>query len=71
MNSLNDVLITALSLSEKERAIIAQKIILSLDTESDAQSERLWQSEIDKRMDEIDTEKINLISWEDAKKRLS
>lgn len=71
MNSLNDVLNTALSLSEKERAIIAQKIILSLDTRSDAQSEKLWQFEIEKRISEIDADKVNLLSWDEAKKIIS
>lgn len=71
MNSLNEVLNTALSLNEKERAIVAQKIILSLDNESDAQSEKLWQLEIEKRINEIDGNKVNLLSWDEAQKRLS
>jgi putative addiction module component (TIGR02574 family) len=71
MNSLNEVLNTALALNEKERAIIAEKILLSLDTDIDAQSEKKWQEEIVNRINEIDNGKVNLISWEEAKKRMS
>jgi putative addiction module component (TIGR02574 family) len=71
MNSLNEVLNTALSLNEKERAIVAEKIILSLDTEIDAQSEKKWQEEIVNRINEIDNGQVNLISWDEAKKRMS
>ena len=67
MNSLNEVLNTALSLNEKERAIIAEKIILSLDAETDTQSEKKWQVEIEKRVNEIDSDKVKLISWDEAK----
>jgi len=70
MNSFNEVLNSALLLDERERALIAEKIILSLDNEIDLQSEKYWQTEIANRVKEIDNGYVNLIEWEEAKKRL-
>ena len=70
MNSFNEILTSALSLDERERALIAEKIILSLDTEIDLQSEKYWQTEISNRVKEIDNGYVNLIEWEEAKKSL-
>lgn len=70
MNSFNEVLNSALLLDERERALIAEKIILSLDNEIDLQSEKYWQTEIANRVKEIDSGYVNLVEWEEAKKRL-
>ena len=70
MNSFSEVLNSALLLDERERAIIAEKIILSLDSNIDLQSEKYWQTEIVNRVKEIDNGYVNLIEWEEAKKRL-
>lgn len=71
MNSFSEVLNSALSLNEKERALIAEKIILSLDPKTDEQSDKHWRTEIKRRIKEIDEGKANLISWNQAKKRIS
>ncbi len=39
----------ALSLPPEERAVLAEHLIASLDTLSDAENERLWLEEADKR----------------------
>lgn len=70
MNSFNEVLNSALLLDEKERALIAEKIILSLDSKIDLDSEEYWQTEIANRVKEIDNGYLNLVEWEEAKKRL-
>jgi putative addiction module component (TIGR02574 family) len=70
MNSFNEILTSALSLDERERALIAEKIISSLDSQIDLQSERYWQTEIANRVKEIDNGYLNLIEWEEAKKKL-
>jgi putative addiction module component (TIGR02574 family) len=70
MNSFNEILTSALSLDERERALIAEKIISSLDSQIDLQSEQYWQTEIANRVREIDNGYVNLIEWEEAKKRL-
>ncbi len=70
MNSFSDVLNSALSLNERERALIAEKIILSLDPKIDQQSDKHWRNEIKRRIKEIDEGKANLISWNQAKKRI-
>jgi putative addiction module component (TIGR02574 family) len=69
MNSFSEVLNSALLLDERERALIAEKIILSLDSEIDLQSEKYWQSEIANRVKEIDNDYVKLIEWEEAKKK--
>lgn len=71
MNSLNEILRSALSLDEKDRAIIAEKIISSLDIEYDLNAEKYWQTEISDRVKEIDEGSVNLIPWDDAKKRMN
>jgi putative addiction module component (TIGR02574 family) len=70
MNSFSEVLNSALLLNEKERALIAEKIILTLDPKIDEQSDKHWQTEIKRRIKEIDEGKANLISWNQAKKRI-
>jgi|GEM_PF-3133096 putative addiction module component (TIGR02574 family) len=70
MNTFNEILTSALSLDERERALIAEKIISSLDSQIDLQSEKYWQTEIENRVKEIDNGYVNLIGWEEAKKRL-
>jgi len=70
MNSLNEILNSALSLNEKERALIAEKIILSLDNDYEPESEEDWLAEISNRVKEIDKNKVTLIEWSEAKKRL-
>jgi len=57
-------------LKEIDWAIIAEKIILSLDTKTDLKSEEYWQAKIANRVKEIDNVTVNLIEWEEAKKRL-
>lgn len=48
----------ALKLSRRERARLAQRLISSLDQEVDADAERLWLTEAERRMAELKSGKV-------------
>jgi len=45
----------ALKLPAKERARLAERLISSLDQESDPDAERLWLQEAERRLDELES----------------
>jgi putative addiction module component (TIGR02574 family) len=47
----------ALKLARKERAQLAERLISSLDQESDSDAEKLWLEEAERRLDELETGK--------------
>ncbi|MDY6833521.1 MAG: addiction module protein [Chloroflexota bacterium] len=53
-----------------DRAIIAERLIASLDTPTEHAAEIQWQEEIQRRLSEIDNSIVDLISWEEVKKLL-
>ena len=65
-----EVLQSALELPLQERARIAEKLISSLDTEFDEGVERAWQTEIQRRLGEIDRGEVVCIPWEEVRDRL-
>ena len=48
----------ALRLSPKERARLAQRLIASLDPESDRDAEQAWLKEAERRLDELESDKV-------------
>lgn len=60
------ILTEAMDLSIKERAAIAEQLIRSLDgpADDDHNVEQAWDQEIKKRIDEIDSGKVEMIPWE-------
>jgi putative addiction module component (TIGR02574 family) len=60
----------ALKKPEKERALIAERLISSLDSTTDKDVELVWQKEIEKRLKEIDSGIVQCIPWEDVRERL-
>ncbi|MCX6152351.1 MAG: addiction module protein [Ignavibacteriales bacterium] len=70
MQSFNELLNNILLLSEKERAFIAQKLVVSLESNYDIEAEKEWQYEIEKRIGEIDNEDVKLLAWDKVKKQL-
>ncbi len=61
----------ALKKPEKERALIVERLISSLDSTTDKDVELAWQKEIEKRLHEIDTGIVQCIPWEDVRDQLS
>jgi putative addiction module component (TIGR02574 family) len=54
----------ALKLSRRERARLAQRLISSLDQEVDADAERLWLAEAERRLADLKSGKVAAIPAE-------
>jgi len=61
----------ALKKPEKERALIAERLISSLDSTTERDVELAWQKEIEKRLKEIDSGIVRCIPWEDVREQLN
>jgi putative addiction module component (TIGR02574 family) len=70
MQVFEELLNNALLLNEKERALMAEKLVSSLDSGYDIEAEKEWQHEIDKRISEIDNGKVKLLPWNKVRKQL-
>lgn len=60
----------ALDLPAEERAKLAEKLLLSLDTLSEAETEQLWFREAQRRAAEIDQGLVELVSVEELESRI-
>jgi len=60
----------ALKLSRRERARLAQRLISSLDQEVDADAERLWLAEAERRLADLKSGKVAAIPAERVIKRV-
>lgn len=60
----------ALKLSRRERARLAQRLISSLDREVDADAERLWLAEAERRLAELKSGKVAAIPAERVIKKI-
>lgn len=58
---LSQVESQALRLSRRERARLAQRLIRSLDRKTDADAERLWLTEAERRLAEVKSGKVTAI----------
>jgi putative addiction module component (TIGR02574 family) len=59
----------ALSLPVQERALLVQRLLLSLEEISDPEFDRLWGDESARRAAEFDAGKVNAIPGEDVAKK--
>ena len=59
----------ALRLSPEDRAKLAQKLLLSLDTLSEEEAEQAWLSEADRRARELDRGEVQPISADDVRRK--
>ncbi len=60
----DDLLRSALSLAESERADLAASLIRSLDSAHDPNTNAAWAAEITRRIESIDNGDTKLISWD-------
>jgi len=60
----------ALDLDETERAALAARLIESLDTELEDGVEAAWLAEVERRMEELDSGKVQSIPWNELRARL-
>ena len=64
-NTANIILDQALELSPSERADVAEKLLFSLDS-PDAEMDKLWAKEADKRVEEYKKGNLEKVSAEDV-----
>jgi putative addiction module component (TIGR02574 family) len=67
-HTAEDVLTNALSLTAEERGKVAATLIESLDEQVDDGADEAWAAEIQRRLDEIDAGKVQLIPWDEARR---
>ena len=67
-----DILQTALRLSDDERARLASLLVESLEAplEDPREVEEAWREEVERRVDELDSGKVTAIPWEEAWRRI-
>jgi putative addiction module component (TIGR02574 family) len=68
--TLEKVRTEALSLSESERAELAHNLVTSLDGPSEPDAEKAWDTEILRRLAEIESGTANLIDREEFGRRM-
>jgi putative addiction module component (TIGR02574 family) len=61
----------ALKMPARERAEIAQRLLESLDLQMDTDVESAWQSEVERRISELDSGQVACIPWEEVRERLT
>jgi len=66
-----EILKKALHLPVAERAELAGSLIESLDESQDESVQVAWDAEVARRMEDIDTGRIKLVSFEEARKKIS
>ena len=64
------VLREALQLPPKARADIAGTLLRSLDSREDPDVEEAWATEVERRVAEVDSGKVKLVSWDRVRRRL-
>jgi putative addiction module component (TIGR02574 family) len=59
----------ALSLSQEDRAKLAQKLLLSLDAPSEEESKQTWLVEADRRARELDNGDVQPVSADEVRRK--
>jgi putative addiction module component (TIGR02574 family) len=67
----NELLKKALNLPMAERVELAGSLIESLDETDDQSVQAAWDTEIARRMEDLDSGKVKPVSLEEARRRLS
>lgn len=63
----HELLTEALHLPSSDRGQLASSLIDSLDATADPDAEQAWAEEIERRLEEIDTGRVPLVPWSDAR----
>jgi len=61
---------SAMSLSDQERAELVGLLLESLDTEEESGVEAAWLKEIDRRIAELDSAKVDSVPWSEVRARV-
>lgn len=70
-NDAGEILKQALSLPPEPRAALVDSILESLDTGVDEGAGEMWRTEIQKRISELDSGTVAMVSWPDVHARLT
>lgn len=65
-----ELLAQALDLSTSERGRLAALLIDSLETEVDEDADATWAEEIQRRVEDIDRGRVQLIPWSEVRRRM-
>lgn len=65
-----ELLAQALDLSPSERGRLAAMLIDSLETEVDEDADATWAEEIQRRVEDIDRGRVQLIPWSEVRRRM-
>jgi putative addiction module component (TIGR02574 family) len=65
----HELLQKALALPENERAELAGNLIASLDVTFDPDVDAAWQQEVARRLNDIQSGKIETVSWEEVQQK--
>jgi putative addiction module component (TIGR02574 family) len=68
--ALKHALDLALELPEEERAALAHDLLASLDGPPEADAQEAWEAEIAKRLDELESGRVQTVSSEEALRRI-
>jgi putative addiction module component (TIGR02574 family) len=60
----------ASELDEHDRATLAGLLLESLEHEVDDEVESAWQEEIERRLAELDADRVKLVPWDEVKAKL-
>ena len=64
------ILKDAMALPAEVRAALADSLIDSLDAEVDDDAELAWQTEIERRLKEVESGRVQLTPWSEVRARL-
>jgi putative addiction module component (TIGR02574 family) len=67
---VSELLKKALALPAEARAALAGSLLDSLDETVDAEAEALWETEIARRIEELDTGKARTVPWAEVRRRI-
>lgn len=68
--SVEGIIAQALQMPPKIRAAIAERLLSSLDSETDLEVEAAWQQEMQRRIGEVEKGEVVCIPWEQVLQRL-
>jgi putative addiction module component (TIGR02574 family) len=68
---VSELLKKALALPLEARAALAGSLLDSLDATVDADGEALWENEIARRIEELDTGKAKTVPWAEVRRRIA
>ena len=68
--NIDTLLDQALNRSERERAVLAEALISSLEKEPEMDVEKAWQDEIGRRVAELDSGATSTLPWEEVRRKL-